>query len=624
MGEEDYRSILRRRKTWWGLVKEVFNKKKSSYLPTMEVGDRCITESEEKANCFNTFFAKKSNLNDAGKVPDTSEINDTESSIENIRITTIAVNKILRNLKVNKASGPDDISPRVLKQTANEISPSLAQLFNFSLQTGKFPSLWKMANVTPLLKNKGRRSELKNYRPISLLSCIGKTMERCIYDKLFKYLIEENLLTKYQAAYLPGASTETQVLEIYHHIIDALDKGKDTRFLFLDISAAFDKVWHRGLLAKLKKYGIRGKLLEWIENYLSHRRQKVVVEGKTSKLTELTSGVPQGSILGPLLFLIYINDLPLRILTNIRIYADDSSLYINYGKGEAGESALALQEDITRIENWAEKWQITFNPTKTESMVFSRKHHIESPPIKMKNTNIDDVKEHKHLGIILQQNGTWKKHIAEVCSKAKRKVDILRSLMFKINRKSLEKLYLSYIRPCLEYGSTIWDNCTKHEKEELEKIQLAALRVITGAKRGTSHQLLYLETGIETLQERRDRRKLNMMFKMQKGLAPETLTELLPETTDARTDRNLRSGANTSLVMTHSEAHYNSFMPAMIRKWNDLPQRLRNTQTAELFKDKITPEKTKIPTYIYAGERKPQIYHTRMRLRKSDLKEELF
>ena len=605
-------------------MKEVFNKKKGSNYPTLEVEDKCITDSEEKANNFNDYFAKKSKLEEAGRIPDTSDLEEANSNIDNIRVSHLTVKRILQNMKVAKASGPDGISPRILKNVAEEIAPVLARIFNFSLQTGKFPSIWKQANVTPLYKNKGKRSKLNNYRPVSLLSCIGKAMERCVYDVLFKYLIEEKLLTKYQAAYLPNSSTETQVLEIYHHILDALDKGKDIRFLFLDISAAFDKVWHKGLLAKLEKYGIKGRLYKWIENYLQNRTQRVVIEGKTSKPTMLNSGVPQGSILGPLLFLIYINDLPAKIETNIRVYADDSSLYINYAKNKEGEGAQALQEDIHRIEEWAEKWLITFNPTKTESLVFSRKREVATPALNMLDTNIEEVKEHKHLGVTLQQNGTWKSHIVDICAKAKRKVDVLRSLMYRLNRKSLEKLYLSYIRPSLEYGCTIWDNCNDYEKEELEKIQLAGLRVITGGKRGTSHELLYSDTGIETLQERRDRRKLVMMFKIQKGKAPETLIELLPETTEKRTERHLRTKGNTTLIMAHSEAFHGSFIPQMIRKWNNLPQQTREVATVEQFKLKINPVKKKIPIYIYAGERKLQVLHTRIRLRKSDLKEELF
>ena len=384
------------------------------------------------------------------------------------------------------------------------------------------------------------------------------------------------------------------------------------------------------LYKKLKQYGIQGKIHHWIENYLSDRWQRVVIEGKSSEFVKLTSGVPQGSILGPLLFLIYINDLLNRIANNVRIYADDSSLYVNYARNKENNDAEMvaryLQEDITRVEEWARNWRIEFNASKTESLVFSRKHEIRSPGLYMKETRIKEVTEHKHLGIILQQNGKWKQHMEEMGIKAKKKIDVLRlrSLMTRINRKSLQKLYLTYIRPCLEYGATIWDNCPEYEKEELEKIQLAGLRVITGGKRGTSHQLLYGDTGIETLQCRRDKRKLVTMYKMQTGNAPETLKTLLPGKTGEKTNKNLRTASHTSLIKAKHDSYHTSFLPDTIRKWNSLPQETRKASTLETFKLRITDKKTEVPKYIYYGERRPQIAQTRMRLRRSDLKEDLF
>ena len=362
-------------KTWWSLVKEIYSKKKSSCYTPLEIGNQVITDSEEKANQFNKFFITKSKLQEENRIPDTSQIPDAGARLEDMNISYLTVKKILSNLKINKASGPDGISPRMLKNTANEIAPILAQIFNFSFKSGNFPAIWKKANITPLYKSKGSKSETKNYRPVSLLSSVGKVMERCIHNIMFKFLSDEKLLTKFQAAYTPNSSTETQLLDIYHHIISALDGGKDMRFLFLDMSAAFDKVWHTGLLAKLDKHGIHRKLLKWIKDYLSDRKQRVVIEGKNSEYIKLTSGVPQGSILGPLLFLVYINDMPRNISTNIRLYADDSTLFIDYAKNKENDDAQVatrrMQEDIHRVEDWAHKWQIEFNPTKTESLVFS-------------------------------------------------------------------------------------------------------------------------------------------------------------------------------------------------------------------------------------------------------------
>ena len=587
----------------------------------MELENGFATTSEDKANAFNEHFAKQSQLDDGGKVPDASEIEEVESSLENVHIPYLNVKKILDNLNITKASGGDEISPRVLKHTATTIAPTLARIFNFCFQSGKFPKLWKLANVSPLYKNKGKKSEIKNYRPVSLLSCVGKVMERCIFDAMFKYLKENKLLSKYQAAYLPGSSTETQVLEMYHKIIDALDKGKDIRFIFLDVSKAFDRVWHRGLIAKLKRYGISGKLITWLIDYLVERRQRVVVEGASSDYKDINAGVPQGSILGPLLFLLYVNDLPTNMASNVRIYADDTSLFIDYKKADEGKNIL--QGDIQKIENWADKWLMEFNPGKTESLVFTRKRVKKAPTMKMRGNKIKEVHTHKHLGLNLQQNGKWTTHIAEIVAKSKKKVDILRGLMYKINRKSIERLYLSFIRPVLEYGSTIWDNCTDREKKSLEEVQLAALRAITGAKRGTSHELLYGDTGIEPLQERRNRRKITQMYKIHSKDSPQILKDILPNTTKERTARALRTDSNTTLIKWNTISLNSSFLPSTIKKWNALPEYIRKAGSVEQFKEYITPPKDAVPEYLYYGERKAQVLHTRLRLRCSDLNEEL-
>ena len=580
-----------------------------------------MSHPEAKANIFNKYFAQQTHLQTGDEEPFNNKP-EVHSEINTIRITYLSVKQVLDNLKVNKASGPDNISPRVLAKTAKEIAPSLAIMFNFSMQTSSFPGIWKLAHVTPLFKNKGEKHSETNYRPISLLSCIGKVMERCVFNHVFNYLLEEKLLSKFQGAYTPNTSTTTQLIDIYHHILTALDKGKDIRFIFLDISKAFDKLWHKGALYKMKKLGIKGKLLDWFEDYLKGRKQKVVVDGSTSQEEDLHAGVPQGSILGPMIFLIYINDLAEAVESHIRLYADDTSLYIDYLNPQTASEHL--QRDIQKIEAWAVKWYVKFNPTKTESLTFSRKTNIRSPHLIMGNTIIEEVTHHKHLGITLQQNAKWHIHIQEILTKAKKKVDILRGLMYRLNRKSIEKLYISYIRPILEYGDTVWDGCSEYEKKELEKVQQSALRVILGAKKGTSHDLLYAETNLEKLDTRRTRHKLIQFFKIHHGLAPSTLTDLVPCLTKDKTQYKLRKPINIGTYQSHTESLHKSFFPSTIRSWNSLPDEVKSIPTLEQFKEAVTPEKKKVPGRFYHGERKFQILHNRLRLRCSNLAEDLY
>ena len=243
-------------------------------------------------------------------------------------------------------------------------------IYNRSLQQGYFPARWKEANVTPIYKKEDRSSP-SNYRPISLLSCIGKTMERCVHKHLYNYISQNNLLTPLQSGFISGDSTTNQLLNIYHMFCEAVDNGKEVRVVFCDISKAFDRVWHKGLLFKLAAIGCSKSLLRWFTSYLSGRRQRVVINGMISEWASIFAGVPQGSILGPLLFLIFINDIVNNIQSNIRLFADDTSLYIIVENPNT--AALTLNSDLGTIHHWADNWLVDFNPTKTTSLLISRK-----------------------------------------------------------------------------------------------------------------------------------------------------------------------------------------------------------------------------------------------------------
>jgi hypothetical protein len=229
-------------------------------------------------------------------------------------------------LNVNKSYGPDGIPPILLKEANPEIKKSLCKIFNKSLNLGVFPNNWKHANVHPLFK-KGNRASVSNYRPVSLLNIITKVFEKIIYKHIYNHFLDTNTISQYQSGFLPGKSTISQLCELYHNLSLNLSNNIDTQIIFLDISKAFDQVWHTGLIYKLKKTGISGKLLKWTKNYLSNRKQKVIINGISSKWEYLKGGVPQGSVLGPLFFLVYINDLVNVIeFASVRMFADDTCL----------------------------------------------------------------------------------------------------------------------------------------------------------------------------------------------------------------------------------------------------------------------------------------------------------
>ena len=320
------------KKGFWRLIRYfVKNNDCSSNIPPLismsPNGETSASISDlEKAECLNNFFACTciSSINEelAFLPPFTKK---TNNNLSQITIFESEIKDLIRCLNPKKASGPDSINHRIFIGVADQASKPLAILFNRSLFEGVFPNLWKMANVIPTYK-KGDKSSVTNYRPVSLLNWCGKLLERIIFKHMYNFFLENNLLYKYQSRFLPKNSTTFQLVDIYHHICQSFDSKQFSCMVFCDISKAFDRVWHKGLLFKLRQNGIEGILLKWLSNYLSNRSQNVVLQSATSSSKQITAGVPQGSVLGPLLFLVYGNDFTDSLLNLTRLFADDITL----------------------------------------------------------------------------------------------------------------------------------------------------------------------------------------------------------------------------------------------------------------------------------------------------------
>lgn len=394
--------------------------------------------------------------------------------------------------------------------------------------------------------------------------------------------------------------------------------------MFCDISKAFDRVWHEGLLVKLKAYGIDKNVFLWIKSYLSKRRQRVFVKKSVSSELYINAGVPQGSVLGPLLFLIFINDISDDLDSFTRLFADDTSL------GCSSKSQVAIQNtlnsDLEKLHRWSIDWMVNFNPNKTKAIYFTNQTVAQEPIITFNNQQVELVDRHKHLGVILSSNCKWTAHVDSLCLNASRQLGVLRSLKFTLNRSNLSKIYHTYILPLLEYACELWDGCTLECASKLDKIHHEAARIVTGLPRYARIESLYFETGWETLADRRRRRKLCLFHRIHNGRVPGYLSDCLTPIIGNTNRYNLRNQENYVHPQTRIETFSRSFIPSTTILWNSLDLRLRNIPTLDNFKRVLKNQNPTIqpPSYYSYGNRKLNILHTRLRHMSSTLKADLF
>lgn len=558
-------------KLYWTLMKDSFNIKLSNEIPPIEIyndkgGKKLAYSDLDKIEALNSYFSSISTIDDSNETLP-NMYNLCSSTFCKISIEEHEVSDIISILPVNKAIGPDCLSHKMLKSTLQSVVKSLTMLYNRSLSDRIFPSFWKIAHVIPLFK-KDDPSLVSNYRPVSLLSCVSKIMERIIFRHVYNYFHGNNLFYRYQAGFLPGHSTVYQLLETYHSIVQNIDEGKLCCMVFCDLSKAFDRVWQKGLIFKLQTYGLSGDILQLFSSYLNHRSQKVMYKDLFSSKLDLYAGVPQGSVLGPLLFLIYVNDVAENMMSMCRLFADDNSLQqCSYN---ILDIEYKLNHDLHILESWSDKWFLKFNPSKTKVVFFNTKAISIMPKLFFKGDRLECVPVHRHLGLLLSQNLSWSAYIDGIVNNAYKKLGLLKKLKFKLSRNNLSKLYTTFIKPMLEYASVVWDGCSEQDSEKLEKVQLAAARIVTGLPIFATSETLYSETGWETLKIRRYVAKMSTMFKIHKGTVPEYLNtcNIVPNKHENVSKYNTRNKEQFIIPRCRLELFKKSFVPDAVKQWN--------------------------------------------------------
>ena len=472
-------------KKFWSFVMSL--KKDAFGINSLRENGILKTDTLNKANICNRQFESAFTRESDTEIP--SKGTSPFSPMGEITVDPKGVLKLLNNLNIHKASGPDGLSARVLKECSSEISPMLALIYNESLAQGTVPDDWRQANVAPVFKN-GEKYNAANYRPVSLTCICCKTLEHIIVSNINKHLAFESILADCQHGFRSQRSCETQLVQFYHDMVSNLDGAQDrgqkqTDVIIMDFAKAFDKVPHRRLLYKLGYYGIRGSTHKWISSWLSERSQKVVLDGQASDPVPVLSGVPQGLVLGPVLFLIFINDLPDNIRSSVRLFADDCVLYRNI---KNPIDCQILQDDLNSLSQWETDWKMKFNVAKGHSMRVTR--HLPDKQILFDYTlhqqKLEQVQSAKYLELTITDNLDWGQHVSEISCKATKTVGFLWRNLALVPRHTKEVAYKTLVRPQLEYAAPIWNPYHKLQIQEVEKVQRTAARWTCSRWRNTS------------------------------------------------------------------------------------------------------------------------------------------
>ncbi len=537
-----------------------------------------FSDSKAKSDILNEQFCSVFTEEDLSNIPSLDQCQCP--AMPDIVVTEAGVTSLLKKINPKKACGPDNIPGRLLQLLSQELSPIITLLFNRSLQTGEIPRIWKHALVQPLFK-KGDRSRATNYRPISLTSICCKLLEHIVRSAITKHLEAHNLLSDGQHGFRKQRSCETQLIMTIDDLASTIDATKQTDLILLDFSKAFDRVPHQRLLRKLAHYGVTGKPLAWIESFLMNRSQEVVVEGERSEKGAVTSGVPQGSVLGPTLFLVYINDLSADISSNVRLFADDT---IVYRPITTPADTDLLQSDIDKLGSWEKTWQMGFNVEKCNSLTVTlRKKPIVQHYV-LNNKSLERVSSAKYLGVTLTSNLNWAKHVKAITAKANKTSAFVYRNLKGCPAKVHTTCYKTLVRPVLEYASSVWSPHQKNLIQDLEMVQRrAARRICKDFSRETSATALVKSLGLETLKSRRDTGRAIMMYKVMEGSVcvnprPGVIT---PTPRDTRTKHGLQLPHTRTNIMLHS------FFPQAIRMWNSIPTIATEAPSADAFRNAL-------------------------------------
>ena len=502
---------------------------------------------------------------------------------------------------MHSAGGPDKFQACILKECKSVLSKPLFIIWRKSMDSGTIPKIHLQQTIIPIHK-KDSKAKPENYRPVSLTSHLIKLFERILRMKIVDFIDKNNLIAAEQYGFRTGRSCMSQLLNHYEKLITILEESSNADALYLDMSKAFDKVDHRTLLRKLKALGIGGKVHEWLTAFLTNREQVVMVDGKKSKPEKVLSGVPQGTVLGPILFILYINDIT-KVIRNtyIMIFADDSKLIKEINSLRDRE---LFNEDIIAVTEWAAANKMELNKLKYQLIQYGKNDELKQPYKIDESTEVMKSDTVKDLGILMSENMQFNEHIVEIKNKAKGVAAWILRLVKSRSEETIMLLYKTYVRPHLEYACSLWSPHLKKHIELLEGIQRTITAKIQGLEELSYHDRLKA-LNMFSLQRRRERYDIIHLWKIQQGIITNDLNLTFYETPRYgwRCRRNIIQTRRKQL----STIRQYSFTSRAGALFNSIPKKVKNAKSLQVFKKrldsylKLIPDLPPVHNYVTAN-----------------------
>ena len=481
-------------KETWKTINLLLNKRsKTTNIESLKVNDQDVVDNAEIAQSMNKFFCSVGEKlsDDIPQQPNpllSNEyaVNEPSTQFRFEAVSPIGAERALKKMKISFGFGSDGIASHFLKIAFPVISSSLCRIYNLSIETGMFPDSWKEARVAPIFKS-GKADDRSNYRLISVLPVVSRLFEKLIYDQLYKYLDSNKHLYSDQYGFRHLHSVVSCLLKCTNDWYFNIDRGKYTAMIFIDLKKAFDTVDHKILLDKMHHYGIDGLEHQWFSSYLHNRRQCCKVNGVTSDTAEINIGVPQGSCLGPLLFLLYINDLPFALRkAHATMYADDTA--ISYSSDKIEEIDAVVNAELACLEKWLQGNKLSLNIVKAQAVIIGSAQKLGlmnktseiTPCFQVNGNDIELVHETKYLGVMIDENLKWGSQAKFLQTKISRAIGLLKYAKQFVQEDTLRNMYLSIVEPHLSYCCSVWGCCGDAKLNTLQKLQNRAARVVTG------------------------------------------------------------------------------------------------------------------------------------------------